>query len=185
MTSDIYFVKEYAAFSMPTYYHWGFKGGTVGNTENPLIKHKEHNKESIMEFEGFVIEKCIELLEYASNFLTTNIENIKEETKYITDNDPSSRSTIVDTAKGNSVYSFKRYGDMSYPAGALKMYFKSYLYYYNDGENFIFSSEIKGILESGLVEALLNEKVIFAVGNIGGDGMKLVDYFKKEGEKLC
>lgn len=35
------------------------------------------------------------------------------------------------------------------------------------------------------MQSLLNEKVIFAVGNIGGDGMKLVEYFKKEGEKLC
>lgn len=34
-------------------------------------------------------------------------------------------------------------------------------------------------------DELLNEKVIFAIGNIGGDGMKLIDYFKKEGEKLC
>ena len=34
-------------------------------------------------------------------------------------------------------------------------------------------------------ESLLNEQVIFAIGNIGGDGMKVVDYFKKEGEKLC
>lgn len=34
-------------------------------------------------------------------------------------------------------------------------------------------------------QSLLNEKVIFAVGNIGGDGMKLVEYFKKEGEIIC
>ena len=34
-------------------------------------------------------------------------------------------------------------------------------------------------------EELLNEKVIFAIGNIGGDGMKLVEYFKKEGERIC
>ena len=35
------------------------------------------------------------------------------------------------------------------------------------------------------IDTLLKEKIIFAVGNIGGDGMKLVDYFKKEGEKIC
>lgn len=34
-------------------------------------------------------------------------------------------------------------------------------------------------------EDLLNEKVIFAIGNIGGDGMKIVEYFKKEGERIC
>ena len=34
-------------------------------------------------------------------------------------------------------------------------------------------------------DSLLNEKVIFAIGNIGGEGMKILDYFKKEGEKLC
>lgn len=34
-------------------------------------------------------------------------------------------------------------------------------------------------------EELLNEKVIFAIGNIGGGGMKLVEYFKKEGERIC
>ena len=34
-------------------------------------------------------------------------------------------------------------------------------------------------------EDLLNEKVIFAIGNIGGDGMKIVEYFKKGGERIC
>lgn len=32
------------------------------------------------------------------------------------------------------------------------------------------------------IEDLLKEKIIFAVGNIGGDGMKVVEYFKKEGK---
>ena len=31
-------------------------------------------------------------------------------------------------------------------------------------------------------EELLNEKIIFAIGNIGGDGMKLVEYFKGKEE---
>lgn len=35
------------------------------------------------------------------------------------------------------------------------------------------------------VKQLEEEKVIFAIGNIGGDGMKIVDYFKKEGEVIC
>ena len=35
------------------------------------------------------------------------------------------------------------------------------------------------------INSLSNEKIIFAIGNIGGDGMKLVEHFKKEGEKLC
>ena len=35
------------------------------------------------------------------------------------------------------------------------------------------------------IETLQKEKVIFAIGNIGGDGMKLLDYYKKEGEKIC
>ena len=35
------------------------------------------------------------------------------------------------------------------------------------------------------INSLSDEKIIFAVGNIGGDGMKLVDYYKKEGEKVC
>ena len=39
--------------------------------------------------------------------------------------------------------------------------------------------------KSAKEEELLNEKVIFAIGNIGGDGMKLVEYFKKEGERIC
>lgn len=34
------------------------------------------------------------------------------------------------------------------------------LYYYNDNNNFIFASEIKGILSSGLVEAIFNEAAI-------------------------
>ena len=34
------------------------------------------------------------------------------------------------------------------------------LYYYNDGKNFVFSSEIKGILNSGLVQAEFNESAI-------------------------
>jgi len=34
------------------------------------------------------------------------------------------------------------------------------LYYFNDGANFIFSSEIKGILSSGLVEAIFEENAI-------------------------
>ncbi|MGL5904581.1 MAG: asparagine synthase (glutamine-hydrolyzing), partial [Cetobacterium sp.] len=34
------------------------------------------------------------------------------------------------------------------------------LYYYSDNQNFIFASEIKGILNSGLVEAIFNESAI-------------------------
>lgn len=35
------------------------------------------------------------------------------------------------------------------------------------------------------IENLEKEKIIFAVGNIGGKGMKIFDYFKKKGEKIC
>ena len=34
------------------------------------------------------------------------------------------------------------------------------LYFYNDGDNFIFSSEIKAILSSGLVDAKFNEEAV-------------------------
>ena len=35
------------------------------------------------------------------------------------------------------------------------------------------------------LDSLKNEKIIFAIGNIGGDGMNLVEHYKKEGEKIC
>lgn len=35
------------------------------------------------------------------------------------------------------------------------------------------------------IDSLTNEEIIFAIGNIGGDGMKLLDYFKTKGEKIC
>ena len=35
------------------------------------------------------------------------------------------------------------------------------------------------------IDDLLKENIIFAIGNIGGDGMKILEYFKKEGEKIC
>ena len=35
------------------------------------------------------------------------------------------------------------------------------------------------------IDTLQKEKIIFAIGNIGGDGMKIVDYYKREGEKIC
>ncbi len=34
------------------------------------------------------------------------------------------------------------------------------------------------------IDSLLEEKIIFAVGNIGGKGLKILDYFKNNGEKI-
>ncbi len=60
---------------------------------------------------------------------------------------------------------------------------------YGSNPNYV----IKRLKKSGLnidinrlkkIEDLLNEDVIFAIGNIGGKGMKILEYFRKNGEKL-
>ena len=34
------------------------------------------------------------------------------------------------------------------------------------------------------IESLKEEKIVFAIGNIGGKGMEIIEYFRKNGEKL-